>query len=38
MKCTYLDRKTIQGMIGDRVLPLFSKITEFTIGKEIPTE
>jgi hypothetical protein len=38
MKYTYVERETIQGMIGDRVLPLFIKITEFTIGKEIPTE
>lgn len=38
MKYTYVERETIQGMIGDKVIPLMTKIGEWTIGKEIPTE
>ena len=38
MKYTYVERETIQGMIGDKVIPLMTKICEWTIGKEIPTE
>ena len=38
MKYTYVERETIQDMIGDKVIPLMTKICGWTIGKEIPTE
>jgi len=38
MEYSEKERETIEGMIGDRVLPLIVKITEFGIGKNIPTE
>jgi len=38
MEYSEKERETIEGMIGDRVLPLLNKILEWGIGKELPTE
>ena len=38
MEYTEEERETIEGMIGDKVLPLLNKILEWGIGKELPTK
>jgi hypothetical protein len=38
MEYTEKERETIEGMIGDKVLPLLNKILEWGIGKELPTK
>ena len=38
MEYSEKERETIEGMIGDRVLPLLNKILEWGIGKELPTK
>jgi hypothetical protein len=37
MEYSEKEREMIEGMIGDRVLPLLNKILEWGIGKELPT-
>jgi hypothetical protein len=38
MEYTEKERETIEGMIGNKVLPLLNKILEWGIGKELPTK